>query len=750
MSLPADPPPSPATQLVPFTCPGCGFESVARAAAGAHRQRTWRVLEDTATTSRAAANLARCPRCGKQDATGAGEQRRTWLLIAWVLAGAGLGLGLLFSGAQGVSPMMVLTFALVGGAAGWFQYRARRWLWEEPDKHIEVLSAHELKKLTGDRLVSEAEVTRVRGLAPKPERGTPTSEYDWLVPAGLLVTVVALAWAFVGQKPFGLDNDRSAQAVEFGLALAAFAVIGWGWWLRTRNQGRQYQVLRDRSLVALGLGAFLAYFNFGHLHFGNFVHVWDTYHYYMGAKYFPETGYDKLYDCAMIADAESGRKGEVERRTITDLKTNTIIRTDEILAHPERCKETFSPQRWEAFKADVNTFRSWVGEGRWSEIHKDHGFNGTPVWTLAGIGLTNLGPATQAQVAALNLLDPLYLFLTALIIWWAFGPRAFAVAMLVLGTNFPNRYYWTGGAFLRHDWLFYLVGSICLLKKNRPYLAGAAFAYATLLRLFPGLVAVGPALAAVEYLRVHKKLDRTFLKYVAGGLATTAVLVGLTFALFGGPSVWQRFTQNTVKHANTPLTNHMGLRTVLSYRPETVGQQMVEGGAIDPWKKWKDTRLEKFGELKWAFYSAFALAALLVYLALRHSGPTTMLGASLGIGFIVFGAELTNYYYCFLMGIAVLHERKREVGMIIAGLAAFTLFIEWHALQGMSGWLDEQYTVMSAGTLVAVVAIWWSFTRWGDAKCLEPEAPGEVLPALGAGPAPTAQAPEGRRRKKRK
>lgn len=577
--------------------------------------------------------------------------------------------------------------------------------------------------------------------------------WDWLGPLGVLALVGLLALKFVGGRPFGLDNDASAQWLQFAIAGAVLWVIAWGYQLARQGKPNHQQVLRDRLLVALGLSAFFGYFNFGHLHFHNFVHVWDTYHYYMGAKYFPEVGYENLYDCAAVVDAESGRGDELRRRTFTDLRTNIIVKPDAVLADPQACKRHFSPERWEAFKKDINTFRSFVNETRWKEIHLDHGYNATPVWTLAGIALTNTGPASMAQLTRLNLLDPIYLALTLLIIWWAFGPRAFALAALVLGTNFPNRYYWTGGAFLRHDWLFYLVASICLLKKEKPFLAGFAFAYATLLRLFPGLVALGPAIAAFEYFRVNKKLDPKFLRYVAGGAVGTALLVGNSLAFFGGVETWQKFKTNTVKHANTPLTNHMGLRTVLSWRPDTIGQKTVQGGTIDPWAKWKATRLEKWRQSLPMFGVIFAAAIYLVWLALRQSGPHLWLASALGIGFIVVGAELTNYYYCFLAGIALLHAVRREVGMIIAALAMLTLFINWHPLPWMSGWLDEQYVVMSLATLLAVGGIAWLFTKWGAEAAIAPEAEPQVLfAAAGGAPAspPPSRAAEPKKDKKKK
>jgi hypothetical protein len=211
------------------------------------------------------------------------------------------------------------------------------------------------------------------------------------------------------------------------------------------------------------------------------------------------------------------------------------------------------------------------------------------------------------------------------------------------------------------------------------------------------------------------------VKWAAGGVVATVVLVGSSFYFFGGLETWQRFQQNTVKHANTPLTNHMGLRTVLSYRPANSGQRMVDNTQIDSWRKWKDLRLYNWHNSLPVFVGLMLFAMWLVYMALRASGPDPWFAAALGVGFIVFGAELTNYYYCFLMGIAVLQVKRREVGMMLAVLAMLTLFINWGPLAWMSRWLDEQYVAMSLASLFAVVGIWWLFTKWGIESALPPE-----------------------------
>ena len=235
--------------------------------------------------------------------------------------------------------------------------------------------------------------------------------------------------------------------------------------------------------------------NFGFFHFGNFIHTHEWTHYYLGSKYFPELGYERLYECLSLADVEHGLRRRVELRKITNLRTNVLETTHDVLANPQRCRSHFSPPRWQAFKRDVDFFRARMAPRYWDAVHLDHGYNATPVWTTAGAFLASLAPASNTQLHLLALLDPLYLLGTIAVIWWAFGWRVLSVALLVFATNFPSRFYWTGGSFLRWDWLFYLVAAIACLKRGRPALGGAALAYATLLRVFPLFLFAGPALA---------------------------------------------------------------------------------------------------------------------------------------------------------------------------------------------------------------------------------------------------------------
>jgi hypothetical protein len=478
----------------------------------------------------------------------------------------------------------------------------------------------------------------------------------------------------------------------------AAAALGLG-----RVKGR----VRRAILAVLGLVAFLTYFNFGSFHFPNFIHGWDTFHYYIGSKYSRELSYDRLYECVAVADSElPALRRRVELRKLTNLRTNILETTADILAHPDRCKQHFTPERWQSFHHDLAYFRTLENARRWDDAQMDHGYNGTPVWNIAGSLLANLAPASKTQIYILNSLDSAFLTAGCLMIGWAFGWRVLAVALLIFTTNFPSRFYWTGGAFLRWDWLFWMIASVCLLKKQHPFAAGLALAYSTLLRIFPIFLFVAPVLAAVYHLIRQRKLHPTYLRFFVGAALGAALLIPAGMAVVGRASTYEDFVHNTMKHSGTALTNNMGLRTVVAYRPSEAGR-MMRTEAIDPWVKWKQARLESFQRAKPVYFLAVAAFLVLLGFAVRQAEPWSAL--ALSATFIPFGAELTCYYYSFLIIVALLCVKSERLASRLLLLTAFTQFVAWAPIKGMPTWLDEQYTLMSVATLVAFIAIAWEF-----------------------------------------
>ena len=466
--------------------------------------------------------------------------------------------------------------------------------------------------------------------------------------------------------------------VQLALALAGAAL--WAHESRARAAGSpRARRVRGAALAALGVLGLAAYPGFGRLHAGRALHIWDSYHYYLGAKYFAELGYDGLYECTALADAEAGLRHDVATRTITDLHTNLQIKTFDVLIHPERCTDRFAAPRWAAFQRDVAWFRARVERETWHRMQRDHGYNATPVWHLLGAQLANLGPASELQLGCLAAIDPLLLLLTLGLVAWAFGWRTAALAALVLGTCYPARFYWTGGAFLRMDWLCAMVAGLCFLRKDRPLAGGAALAYAAMLRLFPAALFAGPALAAASQLWRTRRLSPSLRRLFAGAALAAALLLPPALLVAGDGG--RAFVDNTRKHADTPLTNHMGLPALLAYRPDGTVRALSaqrEHHRRTLWPRFMDARRAAARQELWR---SAALSLCLV--------PALL--------------ALTCYYYAFAVALAVLAERRPAVGAALLVWCASSLALAL-GLEPRVG-MDEAYVAQSALAVLGMIAV---------------------------------------------
>ncbi|HMM33397.1 MAG TPA: hypothetical protein PKA62_01490 [Thermoanaerobaculia bacterium] len=505
------------------------------------------------------------------------------------------------------------------------------------------------------------------------------------------------------------EGDRLVAARAF-LALAAALLLAAGLLLRRQGRPEAYARSRDRALLALGLLSAAAFFGFGRLHGGRLVHVWDSFHYVVGVKYFPELGYTGLYEAALAAERAAGLLPPGTTVPLRNLATNAIETTsaDDALA---RWPARLGP-RWEAFVTDVLWFRAEAGAETFRRFLLDHGYNATPAWGVLGGLLARLaGPATDGSVRALALLDPLLLLGAWLLVFRAFGFRAACVALVFWGTNFPARFDWNGGSFLRMDWLAAAMSGVALLKLGRPRLAGAALGLSTLLRLFPGALLLGLGAAALFRLVRERRLEAEppELRVAQGALLAAAVVLPLSLLAAGGFtsvrwSAWNELAANSRKHLATPLTNNVGLGTTLTWRDATSGRALVFPDAVEPWKGWKETKgaaLREARPLRLALAAAFLAA---VAFAFRSRPPWAATAGSAGLVFVF--ADLTCYYAAVLLLLALLHAEREEAGVVTSLLAAAT-----GAVPFLLTWDDQRYALVGALVLAAFALLLALFSR---------------------------------------
>lgn len=505
------------------------------------------------------------------------------------------------------------------------------------------------------------------------------------------------------------ELDPRALGVLRGLvALSGAAILTWDGVVRPGYLPDTRRRLRDASLALLGLASFACWWNLGLFHFElGYLQVNDLYHYYLGAKYTPELGYTRLYECTAVADAEDGNLARVRSRWMRDLATNELTRTTSILSDPGRCKSRFSAARWDGFRRDVSWFRSHATTPEvWDTLQVDHGYNATPVWGAVGSPLANLAPASDSQMLRLALIDPVLLLVMWGAVWWAFGWRSMAVALLWWGTNYPARFAWTGGAFLRADWLALTVVGICLVKKGLSGAGGFALTYAALLRLFPAIVVLGLVLkvAADVWLRRRSfRLTPDHRRFAFGALLALLVLIpGSIVTARGGAAagvrVWSEFVDNTRKHYATPLTNNIGLKVLIAYDPATRVADLARYSVVAPLDSWMAARRRVFGERAPIFW---LLVAAFLWLTLRAvRDQPDWIALVLGVALLPVTLELTCYYYAILLVLGLLWPTHRWVGVGLCALAAFSNLVP--AFLKMD---DDIYAAISVATVAFALGV---------------------------------------------
>jgi hypothetical protein len=465
---------------------------------------------------------------------------------------------------------------------------------------------------------------------------------------------------------------------------------------------RRGRIGLDISLALCGLFAFASWWNLLHFHFDHYEHIWEHYHYYMGAKYGPELRYSRLYECTATADMQDGLRSRVVKRNMRDLAhTNELGSTDAIVADPTRCTKHFTPARWVEFRSDIRFFRNRFSKERWDESQGDHGYNGTPVWGILGKVLTDYGgDLTWDKIRHIAWIDSALLVLMWVAVLISFGWRSTCVALLYWGHNFPARFYWNGGSMLRYDWLFWIVIGICCLRKKWHFAGGAALTYATLLRVFPGFIVVALILKALARMIRLRRLviSRGHMRFAMGALLMLAVAIPASSWATGGLDAWGEFAQNSKKHLATALTNNMGLKTALGFDYPTSAKHMRNNSLKDPFREWKEAReyyYHKRGPIMFGLLLMFC-----VMLGRAADREPDWAAACLGAGLIVLASELTCYYYGFLLTYGLLWERRKLPGILATALAAVTCMLSL-----IIDWNDEHFAAMSLGYCICIVLV---------------------------------------------
>jgi len=503
----------------------------------------------------------------------------------------------------------------------------------------------------------------------------------------------------------GLTRERLAALFQ-ALAALLMLVVGWSVLARRRPGGEREERVRRGALAALALASLLAWPNLLNFHYTGFVHTWETFHYYMGAKYISELGYTRLYACTAVVDAQDGV--DLAGRPMRDLRDNRRVAAVSLLERADECRARFTATRWSAFEHDTRFFREAMGLERWLTVRNDHGFNGTPAWAVAAGSLARLGPASWFQVTLLALLDVGLLLLALALIGRTFGFEAAGIAAGYWGLNTLSQWGWTGGGILRYDWIFWLVAGIAALRARRPGIGGFALGYSAMLRVFPIFALVGLGLKAALEVASERSLRplRRYTRLAAGAAVAVVLLFGASTLMAGRAQIWSEFADNSAKHLGTETVNLVGLPVVLTWDHESRIEVMTDPLLLDRHAAWKEHLTAAAHDTRLAHWAAAAAFMLLLALAVRRAPD--WVAAILGIGLMPILLRLSDYYYSGLLVFAALWPVSPAAGLALTSFAWLT-----NVIPGLWPGLDAPYVWLSLAAVALVTGLTLAFAWRG-------------------------------------
>jgi hypothetical protein len=386
------------------------------------------------------------------------------------------------------------------------------------------------------------------------------------------------------------------------------------------------------------------------------LHPQDQFHYVLGAKYFPELGYEGIYDATALATRQAGLPQPTHVR---NLQSGALETADVAAKRGERL--AFTPARWQAFVDDISTFHQITNNFYLGAV-MDHGFNPTPAWiSLARLVLGD-APITADRLYLCASIDLVLLVLLLAALVATFGLEDAALAVLLLGTSVVWRFGWVGASFLRYDWFVALGWALVCLRRRYFTLAGGLLAWSTALRLFPALFALAAGLSLV--FQAGDRSGRVALaRFTLGFLAIAGLALAAGTAAGRGPYAWAEYAERIRVHHSAWAENHVGLDSVaivdaaLRYRGNVgaTPRETIESYVASI----EATRRERR-----PFLSILVLASVVaVALAARHLPAWRAM--PLGVIPVFCASAIAGYYWMMLVLVPFVAPRRTSIALIV-------------------------------------------------------------------------------------
>lgn len=345
----------------------------------------------------------------------------------------------------------------------------------------------------------------------------------YLAIAGFVTLRVFVDFAEPRQKPpewvtdiytdrWGLYRIMGFTSVVFGLFALARISVKVRRWLSSVGGRRTTGVLLTLAVLFAGLNyAYAARV----LRQPGWVQTHDSFHYTLGAKYFPELGYTNFYDCVLLTKAARRIPASARMRHLDDYTFGSVGKARRKLRKEDKCKSRFTEERWTQFNADLRAlFRQTETPGFVpSGSVGDKGYNGTPLhaFVMGKLGHA-VGTLDVVTVARMTLIDVWAICAIGFSLCLGFGWRAGMLCSVYYFVAAADRFDMIGGSPSRYYWMFFLALGVVALARRRLALAGVGLTVSTALVAFPLFYWLGAAVSfAGELVRRRLAASRRFV-----------------------------------------------------------------------------------------------------------------------------------------------------------------------------------------------------------------------------------------------
>ena len=401
------------------------------------------------------------------------------------------------------------------------------------------------------------------------------------------------------------------------------------------------------------------------------VRTWNLFHHYLGAKYFPELGYENLYSCALAADAEL--QGVWDKETLVrNLNTYALGSRQN---NPPCSKNRFTDRNWAWFRSDLLQIQRTsypdadyprAGDRSpqiWNSILTDKGFNPSPVWATLSWWLTNqIRLDSGWGLKFLLTLDIILLIIALGFVGWVFGWDTAALVLLFVVT-FWGPYQRLAGNVIQYGWLFAVLMGFCFWKISWKKTSAAFFAFAIMARLFPVFFLAGLFVRLVQgVIRRDSNTTRPLFTFFAWIILFCSVFFLGSLLLPNGLTAWLEFSENIQRHGavlHQEMFN-VGLKNLISTCCSLVNTPATF--------EYAQHLTDRYGLY---ILLAGALLALFITCALRRENSNLSL---MSMGYIPMFALVTvsRYYY---IGLAVMMLPQQNRRFVTIGLLGTNLIM---------------------------------------------------------------------------